>query len=392
MPLEAAINETTGTGRQIVFIDDARTFGGAQIALAQAIRTILRNTNHSVVCVCPTRTVEEIVRIVGANTKVRFVTCPAALPLNILTFVPRIIPFFKILHSLKSQGIATWWLNLSGIESCVAALVILKALGESYMSWLHCPGTLSALFRGTLARRILNRSRDLIADHLLFRLHPRLVTPTRAASEVVRQRAFTNTQVPHLYPALSRTAPSCSESREAPICPKPQVALWMIGRVELGTKNNAAAIHAFYALTSRGFATSLTVVGDGPDMEQLKLHASGGPDDRLTFSGWSTDPWATVGLDDVVLIPSLYEGGVTLVAIEAMLRGIRIVTTPLPTFYEGIPEEFIAGGFSGSELADQVERVLNIDRMQAGRLYAKYLTQYSEEHFIQSFFQISTSS
>ena len=376
----------------LVFIDDAHTFGGAQIALAWAIRAIVGNTGHSVVCVCPPRTREAILNVVGQSGKLRFVACPEALPLNVASFPLRILPFFNILRRLRQQGVSAWWLNLSGIEFCLAPTFALSALGESHTAWLHGPESLSFLMPGrSRARKLLNRARDLVANHLLFRLHPVLATPSEAASEDARKRVRGNAVISPLYPTVARPGSSLANVREAgkERDRKHCVTLWMIGRIEFGHKNNAAAVDTFRVLKRRGFETSLTIIGDGPDMAELIAGCSDlKTRDGLKFSGWSADPWLGVGPDDVVLIPSFWVS-LSLVAIEAMLRGVRMVTTPLAVFHEAFPPQFIAGGFCGEALADQVERVLDMGQGDVLRLYDRALVKFSEDRFLRTFAALS---
>ena len=49
----------------IIFIDDAHTFSGAQIALAWAVRALLQNTPYHIVCVCTSRTRDAIQATAG---------------------------------------------------------------------------------------------------------------------------------------------------------------------------------------------------------------------------------------------------------------------------------------------------------------------------------------
>lgn len=379
-----------GTKAPIVFIDDANTFGGAQIALAWAIRAIMQNTDQKVVCICTARTKEAILRIVGDEERTTYVICQPALPLNIVSFPVRLVPFFKLLAPLKREEVEAWWLNLSGMESCLAPLIILKMLGASHASWLHCTEARAILFPGrTPFRRILNRIRDLLADRILARLHPVLATPSKAASDILRKRAHTKLDILHLYPTVGLPEDSKGKTRQpSPGDVSQRINLWMIGRIQFGQKNNRAAVDTLRALKRRGRAACLNIIGEGPDKEDLladcsDLVSAG----EVNFRGWSADPWSAVAGDDLVLIPSLWEG-MPLIAIEAMLRGIRIVTTPLPMFYEGIPSEFIAQGFSGELLADQVERVLGIDLYEVPEKYAQNLRHFSGSSFVELFFRL----
>ena len=386
------ISEKAEAARRIVFVDDAHTFGGAQIALAWGIRAIVSNTGHSVVCVCTASAAEAIRDIAGQSQRLTYVVCPKALPLNVLGFPLRILSFFRIVEKLRRQDVTDWWLNLSGIEFCLAPVIVLSALGESHTAWLHGPESLAFLMRGrTPARRLVNRVRDLLANHLLFRLHPILATPSETASEGARKRARGYGVISTLSPTVARAVGPSADLKDATEeqsqgrC----VNLRMIGRIEFGHKNNVAAVDAFRALKRRGFEASLTIVGDGPDMAKLRascrdLKAS----DGLRFLGWSADPWLGVAGDDVILIPSFWES-LSLVAIEAMLRGVRMVTSPLEVFHEVFPQQFIAAGFSGEALADQVERVLRISRHDMLGWYAESLVRFSEERFLRTFAELS---
>jgi hypothetical protein len=148
----------------LVFIDDAHTFGGAQIALACGIRVILQTTEDSVVCVCTTRTRQAIQAIAGTEERLDFVECPSALPLNIISFPLRLIPFLRIVMRLRRTGVRAWWLNLSGIEFCIAPQMVLMALGETSHAWLHNTQSF-AFFNGNSSRlrRWLSSIRDQIA-------------------------------------------------------------------------------------------------------------------------------------------------------------------------------------------------------------------------------------
>jgi len=130
--------------KPIVFIDDAHTFGGAQIALAWAIHAILHRLPQPVLCICTAATREAIRQITGEDEKLHFIECPPALPLNLFSFPLRLRSFHKLLAPLACEGVVTWWLNLSGIEFCLAPLFVLRCLKLYPIAWsivpraLHC--------------------------------------------------------------------------------------------------------------------------------------------------------------------------------------------------------------------------------------------------------------
>lgn len=80
------------------------------------------------------------------------------------------------------------------------------------------------------------------------------------------------------------------------------------------------------------------IFGDGPDLQELKLRLGTSNANRhVNFHGWVADPWERNF--DAVLITSRTEG-VPLVMIEAILRGIPVISTDLPEVRNLLPEDF----------------------------------------------------
>ncbi|MHB1701291.1 MAG: glycosyltransferase [Acidobacteriaceae bacterium] len=373
----------------IVFIDDAHTFGGAQIALSWAIRALLRNTEESIVCVCTSKTRQVVAEIAGESARLEFIQCPRALPLNILSFPLRLPYFFGIVLRLRRRGARAWWLNLSGIEFCLAPLLALKILGEAPRAWLHNSERFSFFNRNALgARRALSSIRDTVADKWLFGLYAAIVTPSRstATSLQARTAGAGRTCVGHLYPTIGGTPAFPSHLREEHCSPADEsIDLWMIGRVELGHKNNLAALDALRILSDQGNTASLTMVGDGPDIEAFKSRAAElALTDKIAFLGWRENPWKTIQRNSIVLIPSLYEG-MPLVAIESMLRGVKMVSSPLQIFFEGIPNQLIAHDFSAAAFAEKIVEVHAMSESRMLALYAPAITKFSEAAFASNF-------
>ncbi len=378
--------------RSIVFIDDSHTFGGAQIALAWAVRAILQNTEFPVVCVCTGRTQAAVTEIAGEHGRLSFRRCPAVLPLNLLTFPLRLVPMFRILHGLQRQGVRAWWLNLSGLEFCLAPLAVLKLLGQRHSSWLHCTEAMSVLVPSPNAgKQLINRVRDLVASRFVLWWHPVLASPSKAASAILTHRSRTNHVFAHLYPTMSQLPEPASSGKARRNRTSEQV-LWSIGRVQFGQKNNKAAVEAAYLLTQDGLPVSLKIVGDGPDLAALQQYTQDLPlPTDVEFYGWKANPWSGVEADDIILLPSRWEG-MPLVAIEAMLRGCRIVTSPLPMFHEGVPSEFIAADLSGAAVAAQVEKVRGMTRQHVEHLLSRELAKFSAECFLHGFWALTNQA
>jgi len=378
----------------IVFIDDAHTSGGAQVALCLAIGAILRRTNDCVVCMCGPRTRNLLQQMVGHHARLNVIECPQALPLNILSFPLRLPRFLWILVRLRRTGVRAWWLNLSGIEFCIAPLIVLRALGELPHAWLHNTQSTRYFTRtASWSRRCISRLRDGIADRWIFNLYPTLLTPSRASADDLASRlgGLKRTMIGHLYcPMVGEQSSGAEIFEGSDQQPESEcISLWMIGRVDYGHKNNLAALDATDILRNMGKAVELVVVGDGPDLDHFKsTTVARGLDGIVTFLGWRDDPWKSVPSDAIVLIPSWYES-LNLVAREAMSHGIRLAVSPLPVFHEWIPKQLIADDFSADAFAKAIIHVHGMRSSEMRQLYGKALRKFSDVNFVESFIAYS---
>jgi glycosyltransferase involved in cell wall biosynthesis len=161
--------------------------------------------------------------------------------------------------------------------------------------------------------------------------------------------------------------------------------LWMIGRVDCGHKNNLVALDTMKILIERGNDVRLTVVGDGPDLGELKAKTTSlGLTDAVRFLGWRDNPWQTVSKDAMVFIPSLYES-MSIVAREAMIRGIRLTASTIPVFREWIPHRLIAEDFRPESFAEKLLYVQSLEEEDLLKMYAAALARFSDEVFAESF-------
>lgn len=72
-------------------------------------------------------------------------------------------------------------------------------------------------------------------------------------------------------------------------------------------------------------APEFVFIGSGPLETELRQAAeAAGPDVRVSFPGWLTDPWPEIGPDDVLVLPSHWEGLPYLLQ-EALDRQVMVV-------------------------------------------------------------------
>jgi glycosyltransferase involved in cell wall biosynthesis len=375
----------SGAKPTIAYVDDAHTFGGAQIAMGWAIRAILRHSSLSVVCVCTAQTRDGIRSLVVENARLRFVACAPALPLNIFAFPLRLQAFHKLLAPLLSEGIGEWWLNLSGIEFCLAPLTVLMRHNIRPSAWLHnCQTFQFYSAKRSFLRRLSSRIRDVSAERFVFPLYPRILAPSHASENALKRRLR-----PGVRPSTGFLYPIAGVQAEETVPQKAHAGgalqLWMIGRVEYSTKNCQASVEILKKLREENRSAVLHVVGDGPDLRHLKATvAESGLSGCVFFHGWQTNPWTLIPEEAIVLLPSHSEG-MPLVATEAMLRGVRIVTSPLAVFYEGVPHEMVAQAFSTEAFTEKIAEVSGMDNARVCALYTEALKKFTEIAFVEQF-------
>jgi glycosyltransferase involved in cell wall biosynthesis len=154
----------------------------------------------------------------------------------------------------------------------------------------------------------------------------------------------------------------------AAIRPSPQVeTLWAgegsrilaVGSLK-PAKNYPLLLRAFARLANQ--ATELMIVGEGPLREELEeLARDLGVGDRVIMPGFFHDPWPFYASADLFVLSSDYEGFGN-VLVEAMLAGLRIVSTDCPAG----PKEILDGGRYGclvpcgdaQALANAIDRAL----------------------------------
>ena len=377
-----------------MFIDDAHTFGGTQVALAWTIRAVLSHTSVPVLCVCTERTRRAIEEVTGLHSRLTFSKAPSALPLNIISFPLRLFAYFRLFQLIRRQPVYAWWLNLADIEFCLAPLVVLRAYGERTHSYLHGTAYFGEFYRNASKwRRALSWFRDVLADSFAYRLHHLLVTPSLASQNEVQARVGSSgtTSVGYLYyPPIGRHAQLVQTpivlSRNAR---STSIDLWMIGGVVFGHKNNLAALDLLELLIEQGYKATLTLAGIGSDIKLFEREATHRElSAHITYLGWVADPCDGAPKDAIVFIPSFYET-MNIVAREAMRNGLRIVVSPIPVFHEWVPECFIAAGFSREAFCTKLHEVCAKRPEDIASSYAAALARFSNKIFVEDFLRFS---
>lgn len=114
-----------------------------------------------------------------------------------------------------------------------------------------------------------------------------------------------------------------------------------VGRIAK-IKNHSLMIDALSKVRKNINDVCLTVVGDGPEFENIKNHTNEiGLNDIVTFTGFRTDIEVLLKQHDAFLLSSHYEG-ISIAGLEAMSLGLPIVSTNV-----GGVSEMVKDGVNG---------------------------------------------
>lgn len=175
----------------------------------------------------------------------------------------------------------------------------------------------------------------------LRRLFPRLTTVTPCHSDKFTHKADAD-YVVTLNPKqhdLAREALHGRESRihmlgnpfVAPTRPAPPVSAAPVRRIVFCArfvpfKDPMTLLRAYGALTETG-RPALVLYGDGPLLEEAKAFAASHAI-AAAFAGWTGDPWRVIGPDDLLVLPSVWEGLPYLLQ-EALAHHVPVVASDI---------------------------------------------------------------
>lgn len=116
------------------------------------------------------------------------------------------------------------------------------------------------------------------------------------------------------------------------------INIFIVGRVQFHQKGHDILFDALSGITNRQI--TIHVVGDGPDLPQLKILGADLPDNiTVEYHGWVSDSWAVAKNHyiDLLVIPSQFEG-VPLVMLEALERDVDVIAAGRDGMLDYLPE------------------------------------------------------
>lgn len=374
------------------FIDDAKTFGGAQVALLNTIEA-LKNSKKCKVELMIARENLELISRLEFTDKNSIQFCPGALPSNIFAFIFHTIWFIKFFHKKTDRDECIYIANLSGIEFCIAPSIVLRLYNRKVHGWIHNTSRLDNLMPDAgFFRKKFYTIRDEIAEQLVFRLYESFLTPTKAAANLLRKRIGSTKPTHHIFNVStneSRNQPGRCTAKK-PIHDDKSLSIAIIGRIEFSTKGQDKSIELVNAFNKIGIKVKIIIVGDGPDRSRLeKMFEAQNLRESLNIVGWQKNVTPYIDSSDVVLIPSRHES-FSLVVVETMNRLKPLVSSNLSCFQELLPDDFICHTDSTPEYLEKILKVIKLPPHQLQSKYKPSLEMCSEERFIDRFLQLTS--
>lgn len=375
--------------KNFFFIDDAKTFGGAQVALLNSI-SALNKSGGCTVKIMVAKENRELISRLGSLKNISIQYCPGALPVNIFTFIFNIFWFAKFFYKNNDKDKFIFVANLSGLEFCIAPVIVLKLYGFNIHGWLHNASRLNDLMPNvSFLKKKQYLIRDKIAEKIVSRMYDAFLTPTKAAANLLQERIGYKKNINNIFNVLKNKPNLFPENIAKSLELKNNIInIAIIGRIEFSTKGQDKSIALVQEFSRIGVSVAINIVGDGPDRFLLeKMFRDHGLSASLKILGWQKDVTSFIDSSDVVWVPSRHES-FSLVVAEAMSRMKPLVSSNLPCFKELLPDKFICQTDSISEYVDKILKVVNIDSGQLQSEYRKSLRMCSEENFVKKFTSI----
>lgn len=377
--------------RKIIFIDDAHTFGGAQIALMNIINCLILSEKYEIILFASKNNLKKLIER-DKLQKIKVICIPTARPLNIAQFIFGLSGTYRVMHSYFTDKSYIWVVNLSGIEFCLSSLVMMKINDVKTIGWLHNSQSFTRLLPDKpLVYKIINKIRDIIADNLIFGMYDMLIVPSQSEKKLLSLRTKNAKNIEVIRNPVKNLSmqslfilSKLKKNKQNYL--KEYVNIFVVGRIEFSTKGQDKCVGISSAMADRGIAVNFIFVGDGPDSKLLgdKFKEAG-----LSYeiTGWMENPYENISNYNIILICSNFESG-SLVAIEAMSLGIPIVSANLPVFHEVLPSECVTEGESSELYADKIISILKTDLNNLIEKYQDKLIEYTTENIQRKIFSI----
>lgn len=358
---------------RILFVDDAPSYGGAQVAAVNMATLMAVELGHELHFLAP-KSNKRLIRRLGSSSSVCVHSDGySARPVFILSHLIYLwrLPF--IIRSLRRINADLVIINMSGLEFGWLYIYATSFLRSKRICWLHNPFEYAKLIESVGWRKTINELRDRVGNiwaHII--VHDLHIVSSSSRGYLLKRLGLKNgiRVWSNVFPQLATL----------PIKPDLQgffneqfstIAV-VPGRIDFGPKGQNKLVPLLAALAQHGIA--LVFVGDGGDLPVLREMCSG--HDNVVFTGWSDDVDGYLRAADVVLLPSQYESQ-PLILMEVLRQNAPVVISSIAAFGEILDSRFVDTFENASDLIVTIEKVRAFSSQQLSDIYDAALDEFS---------------
>lgn len=315
--------------KKLLIIHESMRFGGAEKVLSTVLRN-LSTADYDVTLMLKWAD-GEFLDSIPSDIRVIPLYPSRSLAGRILAHFPPVeygLERARVVRALRKAGLTHFDASVSFMEGWPARChSYVTGLADRNVSWVHCD---MDAFRWHERYFPLPRARAFYSG-----IDAVAVVSAQAADSF--RRMFPLAPVPaviynpHDFTSVRDMAGEGVQRMSA-------LDLCIVGRL-IPVKNQRLAIDVLARILRDGRDAALRIVGDGPEMENLRGYARAcGVAERVFFTGFQQNPYKYMASADICLMTSESEG-LSMTVIEAMSLGRPVVSTDITG-----PHELLAGG------------------------------------------------
>lgn len=340
---------------KLLCYSSAAAFGGHELMSLKGLEALL-GAGHLLVVVCYAGNAELCSRLVELQKR-----------------YPSTLRIRKRDFRARSFQVARTWTNLASMVSLLRLIRseapdrILALQGDIEQgSEIFLPARLARtrlfsyipmIMSGTERNIRMPAIRDALSRPL-YRLASRFLVISSYFGDQARARAARDAVVVSNCVDDAFVAATCSRSAvRASLGIDPQECLTgFVGRISYQQKGLDRLLAAMRLDVAHFRANRVLIVGDGPDLPRLRADlAAMGLEDCVILRGWSNERVGLFDAMDAFVCVSRFEG-VPLTILEALTRGVPVVSVPLPSLVSHLPLEFVDDEASAASLLAGLKR------------------------------------
>lgn len=363
---------------KLAIFDDSHTYGGAQVAAINLTKYVV-NLQDLEVNFVVSKINKQLIDDLSLNKN-----------LSIHTFGYQTTPIFIISHFLMLWKLP-WLLfkiskirpdvaiiNMPGLEFGLIYGYILRMLGVRTIPWIHNPYTYNELsINPGKIKKLFSYVRDGLLNFHAKNTYKKLYTVSEISAVRLVQRLNYRKSVCVLRNVLPSSQPiSPSNTLNNPAYAENALRLIIPGRVSFGDKGQDQLFK--YLDELRDEHIDIIFYGDGIDFSILKNVCISYA--NVSVFGHCNDWVSNLRPSDIVVLPSRYDTQ-SLVALEAMKFGVRIIASDIPIFRDLLNSEFIWNFDKNNGFVEKLRHASNQDLELVHRFYKEKLKIFTGHQY-----------